>query len=92
MLELVGLLGDGVELLGEGDDLLDRLEAVKALRDGLGVLLAGTVQDAADALNVAVGPRGVGGTDVLADRVEDDEEADGEDGLLVGDLGLVLAK
>jgi hypothetical protein len=50
------------------------------------VLLAGTVEDALNAVNVAVGPGRVGGTNVLGDSAEDDEEGDGEDGLLVGDL------
>lgn len=87
MLELVGLLGDRVQLLSEGDDLLDRVQALETVRDGRGVLVTGAVQDAADAVDVVVGPFRVGGRDALADRVQDDKEADGENGLLVGNLG-----
>jgi hypothetical protein len=50
VLERVGLLGDGVELLGQGDDLLELVDGVDASGDGLGVLGAGRVEDALDAL------------------------------------------
>lgn len=86
VLDLVGLLGDSVELLGEGNNVLELGDGVDAVSHSLGVLLAGTVEDALNAVNVAVGPGRVGGTNVLGDSAEDDEEGDGEDGLLVGDL------
>lgn len=88
VLELVGLLGNRVELLGEGNDLLDGVETLETLRDRRGVLLTGAVEDVTDAVNVVVGPFRVWGTDVLADGVKDDEEGDGENGLLVGNLNV----
>lgn len=91
VLESVGLLRDGVELLGEGDNVLELGNRRDALLDGDGVLLAGTVEDRADLGDLLVGPSRVGGTDRRADGVEDDQEAGGEDSLLVGDLGTLSA-
>jgi hypothetical protein len=50
VLERVGLLGDGVELLGQRNDLLELVHRVDASGDRLGVLGAGRVEDALDAL------------------------------------------
>lgn len=86
VLNLVGVLGNGVELLGEGDNVLDLLDLVDAAGNSRGVLSTGAVEDALDALNVGVGPRRVGSTDRRANAVEDDEEGNGKNGLLVGNL------
>lgn len=88
VLDLVGLLGDVVELLGEGNDVLERLERVKTGLDRRGVALLGLVEDVADAADVALGPRVVGGNDRLGDSRKDDKETDEQDSLLVGDLTL----
>lgn len=87
VLNLVGLLRDVVELLGQGDDVLERLERVKTGLDRGGVAVLSLVKDVADAVDVALGPRVVGRNDRLGDRSQDDEETDKEDSLLVGDLG-----
>lgn len=50
VLERVGLLGDGVELLGQRNDLLELVDRVDPRGDRLGVLGAGRVEDALDAL------------------------------------------
>ena len=88
VLDLVGLLGDVVELLGEGDDVLERLERVKTGLDRRGVAVLGLVEDVADAADVTLSPRVVRGDDRLGDSREDDKETDEQDSLLVGDLGL----
>lgn len=88
VLDLVSLLGDVVELLGEGDDVLERLERVKTGLDRRGVAVLGLVEDVADAADVTLSPRVVRGDDRLGDSREDDKETDEQDSLLVGDLGL----
>lgn len=88
VLNLVGLLGDVVELLGQGDNVLERLERVEAGLDRRGVVVLGLVEDVADAADVALGPRVVGRDDRLGDRGKDDKETDEQDSLLVGDLSV----
>jgi hypothetical protein len=86
VLELGDLLGDGVQVLGDRDDLLQLLDRVDPLRYGLGVLLPGSLEDAGDSVDVTVRPGSVRGTDGSSGSSDDDEESDGEDGLFVGDL------
>lgn len=50
------------------------------------MFLSSTLEDVGDSLDVTVGPRGVRGTDGSSGGGNDDEETDGENGLLVGDL------
>lgn len=50
MLERVGLLGDGVELFGEGDDFFQLVDRVDPLGDGCGVRFSCGGKDGFDAL------------------------------------------
>lgn len=50
VLERVGLSCDGVQLLGQGNDLLELVDRVDSLSDGLGVLGPGRVKDTFDSL------------------------------------------
>lgn len=88
VLELVDLLGDGVQALSDRDDLLHLVDGVDSLSDGLGVFLSRTGKDTLDSVNVTVGPGRVRGTNGSSDGSEDDEESNGEDSLLVGDVEL----
>lgn len=88
VLKVVGLLGNSVELLGQGDDVLKRLERVEARLDLRRVAVLGLVENVTDAVDVALGPRVVGGNDRLGDRGEDDKETDEQDGLFVSNLWL----
>jgi hypothetical protein len=79
-------LGNSVQVLGQGNDLLQLLDRVHPLSDGLGMFLPGTLEDVGDSLDVAVSPRRVRGTDRSSGSGYDDEETDGKYGLLVGNL------
>lgn len=86
VLELIGLLGDGVKRLGEGNDLLELADGVDSVGDGTGVLLTGRVEDGLDLFDLALRPLGIRGRDGLADNGSNDKETDEQDSLLVGNL------
>lgn len=81
-------LGNSVQALGQGNDLLQLTNRVNSLSNSLCVFRSGTVQDPLDSVNMTVRPRVVRRADGGSDRGEDDEETDGEDGFFVGDVEL----
>lgn len=101
VLDSVGLAGDGVELLSKGDNLLEGLDGVDTLLNGLLVLGLGGVQGGFDSLRVSrasresddstnldvtLSPGGVGSTGGFGNNGDKDEESNGKNSLLVDDL------
>ena len=50
MLECVGLLCDGVELLRERDNVFELVDRIDSLGDGAGVILSGSMENGFNAL------------------------------------------
>jgi hypothetical protein len=88
VLESVDLLGDGVELLGKGHDLLELVDRVDTVGHSLSVVVTGGRKDTLDAVNVVVGPSRVWCTDRTSDGEQDDEETGSKNSLLVGNVEL----
>ncbi|KAI7001185.1 ATP synthase subunit 4 [Hortaea werneckii] len=82
-------LGNGEEVLGDINDAAEVLDAAHARLDGIGVVLAGGVQDVLELVGLAEGPLAVGGAGVVVDGPVDGQQGDGDDGLLVDDQQLV---
>lgn len=82
-------LGNSEQRLGDVDDTRHLLDVADAVLDGLGVVLAGGVQDALDLLVLCLGPLLVHGATVLDESAPDAQQAEGDDGLLVDDIVLV---
>lgn len=81
-------LGNLKQVLGNFDDGAHLLDVLDAGLDSLGVVGTGRVEDALDLVALALGPLLVGRATVLDEATPDGEETDGDDGLLVDDVGL----
>lgn len=82
-------LGNLEQALGDVNDTAEVLDAVDALSDSLGVVLACGVQDVLDLVVLTLGPLLVGGTTVHGDSSVDGKKTQEDDGLLVDDVQLV---
>ena len=82
-------LGDLEEGLGDINNTSHLLDVLNALLDGLSVVGTGRVQDAADLLDLSVGPLSVHWSGILSDSKEDAEEGECDNRLLVDDVVLV---
>jgi hypothetical protein len=82
-------LGNGKELLGNVNNTAEVLDAGDALLDGIGVVLAGGVEDVLDLVGLVLGPLLVGGATVDGHAGVDGKQTDHDDGLLVDDVELV---
>lgn len=77
------------QLLGDFDNVAQRLDILDPFLDGAGVVAPGLVEDVLDLLDLTIRPLLVHGTTVLEDAVEDGQQAEGDDGFLVQDIKLV---
>lgn len=82
-------LGNLEEGLGDVNDTAEVLDALDALLDSGGVVLAGSVQDAGDLVGLLLRILSPGRSGVLGNGPEDGQEREGDNGLLVDDVELV---
>lgn len=86
---VVSHLGNLEEGLGDVNDTTEVLDALDALLDSGGVVLAGRVQDAGDLVRLLLRILSPGRSRVLGNGPEDGQERKGDNGLLVDDVELV---
>lgn len=82
-------LGNLKELLGDLDDLAQRLDVVNSLIHGLGVVGTSSIQDVLLLLDLSISPGVVERAEVFEGAVEDAEKTECGNGLLVHDVELV---
>lgn len=82
-------LGNLEKALGDVDDTTEVLNALNALLHGIGVVLAGGIEDVLDLVGLVVGPLLVSGATVDGDTGVDGKQTQHDDGLLVDDVELV---
>lgn len=82
-------LGNLEEGLGNVNNTSHLLDVLNALLDGLSVVGTGRVQDAADLLDLSVGPLSVHWSGILSNSEEDGKKGESDNGLLVDDVVLV---
>ena len=82
-------LGNLEEGFGNVNNTSHLLDVLNALLDGLGVVGTGRVQDAADLLDLSVGPLSVHWSGILSNSEEDGKKGESDNGLLVDDVVLV---
>jgi hypothetical protein len=82
-------LGNLEKGLGDINDTAEVLDALNALLDGRGVVLAGSVQDAGDLVHLLLRIVAPSRPSVLCDSPEDGQQREGDNGLLVDNVELV---
>jgi hypothetical protein len=85
-LELGGLLGKGEKGLGDADNVLDLVDVLNSVLDGLDVALTSLVQDVSEGVDVTLGPGAVGGAHGLGHDVNDGGEGTQHERLGVDDV------